>query len=96
MAKKLNKEINDNDFKLCFDILAPCIGGNKSSVNFSIIQNYLLALLKELVNKGNKEIQKTMFKLRHKTLFELIFMTIVLFNSDNSDLKKGFEYFPQL
>ena len=163
--KKLTKEIDDNDFKLCFEVLAPCIGNQKSSVNFFIIQQYfynktkkndemseiykyiysslfgkrkinskasveifyklatkkeanllidiikytfyydkkrkgkqyyLLTLLKELVKKGNPEIHETMFNLRHKTLFELIFMTIVLFNLDNSNLRHGFEYFPQL
>ena len=35
--KKLTKEIDDNDFKLCFEVLAPCIGNNKSSVNFFMI-----------------------------------------------------------
>ena len=163
--KKLTKELDDNDFKLCFEVLAPCIGNNKSSVNFFIIQQYfynktkkndemseiykyiysslfgkrkikskasieifykyatkkeanllidiikytfyydkkrkgkqyyLLTLLKHLVKKGNTEIHETMFNLRHKTLFELIFMTIVLFNLDNSNLRHGFEYFPQL
>ena len=163
--KKLSKEIDDNDFKLCFEVLAPCIRNHKSSVNFFIIQQYfynktkkndemseiykyiysslfgkrkinskasveifykyttkkeanllidiikytfyydkkrkgkqyyLLTLLKELVKKGNPEIHETMFNLRHKTLFELIFMTIVLFNLDNSNLRHGFEYFPQL
>ena len=58
-------------------------------------QYYLLTLLKELVDRGNKEIHDTMYNLRYKTLYELIFMTIVLFNSDCSDYRKGFEYFPK-
>ena len=162
---KINEEIKDDDFKLCFEILAPCIGAKKASVNFfniqkyifkksqkkedemheiynyiysclfgmrdinskasketfyksatekskALLQNiikytfyydkkrkgkqyYLLTLLKELINKGNDEIHETMFNLRHKTLYELIFMTIVLFNSDCSMYKDGFEYFPK-
>ena len=56
---------------------------------------YLLNLLKELVNNGNTKIHKTMLKLRNKSLFELIFMTIVLCNSDNENYKYGFEYFPK-
>ena len=58
-------------------------------------QYYLLTLLKELVDRVNKEIHDTMYNLRYKTLYELIFMTIVLFNSDCSDYRKGFEYFPK-
>ena len=56
---------------------------------------YLLNLLKELVNNGNTKIHKTMLKLRHKSLFELIFMTIVLCSSVNENYKYGFEYFPK-
>ena len=58
-------------------------------------QYYLLTLLKELIDNGNKAIHETMFNLRHKTLYELIFMTIVLFNSDCSIYRNGFEYFPR-
>ena len=161
---KLQENIKDDDYKLCYEILAPCIGDSKASVNYKIIQNYiynkikkrdemseiynyiysclygnrtinsnasiqtfykgaskksirllqniikytfyydkkregksyyLLNLLKELVNNGNTEIHETMLKLKHKTLFELIFMTIVLFNSDNANYRNGFEYFPR-
>lgn len=56
---------------------------------------YLLNLLKELVNNGNTKIHKTMLKLRHKSLFELIFITIVLCSSVNENYKYGFEYFPK-
>ena len=56
---------------------------------------YLLNLLKELVKRGNSEIHETMLKLKYKSLFELVFMTIVLFNSDNSIYRDGFEYFPK-
>ena len=162
--KTLKENIKDEDYKLCFEILAPCIGASKASVNFKIIQKYLenkikkndemseiynyiysclygnrefdssasfqtfykgatkkgvallqniikytfyydkkregkpfylLNLLKELVKNGNTEIHKTMIKLKNKSLFELVFMTIVLFNSDNSNFRPGFEYFPR-
>ena len=162
---KIEGEINDDEFKKCFDLLVPCLGSNKASVNFlkiqkyiynktqkkndemheiynyiysclfgtrdiksnasiksfyksvtgqspTLLQNiikytfyydkkrkgkqyYLLTLLKELIYNGNKNTYETMFNLRHKTLFELIFMTIVLINSDCSIYKNGFEYFPR-
>ena len=44
---------------------------------------------------NNTKIHKTMLKLRHKSLFELIFMTIVLCSSVNENYKYGFEYFPK-
>ena len=162
---KIEGEIKDDEYKKCFDLLAPCLCSNKASVNFLKIQNYiynktqkngdemqeiykyiysclfgkrdinskasieafykiatvdskqliqniikytfyydkkrkgkqyyLLTLLKELIDNGNKAIHETMFNLRHKTLYELIFMTIVLFNSDCEIYRNGFEYFPR-
>lgn len=163
---KLNEEIKDDEYKKCFDLLAPCIGSNRVSANFFIIQDfiynktqkkedemheiynyiysclfgkrdiknkkaspekfyqnasekskkllqniikftfyydkkrkgkqyYLLTLLKELIENGNDQIHQTMFNLRYKTLYECIFMTIVLFNSDNENYRNGFEYFPK-
>lgn len=151
----MKKKSKIDEYKICFEILAPCIGAKKASPNFFLIQEYiydksqkkdemseiynyiydclfgkrdikkknnsiqifyklapeksmkllqniikytfyydkkrkgkqyyLLTLLKELVEKGNEQIHKTMFNLRNKTLYELIFMTIVLFNSDCED-----------
>ena len=162
--KKIEGEIKDEEFKKCFDVLAPCIGGKKASVNFFEIQNfihnktkkkddemneiynciysclfgtrevnkknvsieafykgekcnfiellrniikytfyydkkrkgkpyYLLTLLKELVDNGDKATYNIMFNLKHKSLYEFIFMTIILFNSDCSIYRDGFEYF---
>jgi len=39
--KKLSENIKDDDLKLCFEILAPCIGYSKASVNYKIIQRYI-------------------------------------------------------
>ena len=162
--KKIQGEIKDEEFKKCYEVLAPCIGYKKASVNFFEIQKYfynktqkkddemceiysyiysclfgtrdinqtrasieafysseeknfiellrniikytfyydkkrkgkpyyLLTLLKELVHNGDEATYNIMFELRHKSQYEFIFMTIVLFNSDCSIYRSGFEYF---
>ena len=62
--KKLTKEIDDNDFKLCFEVLAPCIRNHKSSVNFFMIQQYFYN--KTIKNDEMSEIYKYIYS----SLFE--------------------------
>ena len=38
---KLQENIKDDDYKLCFEILAPCLGDSKASINYKIIQKYI-------------------------------------------------------
>jgi hypothetical protein len=161
---ELKSEIADNDFKTCFQVLAPCIGKRKASNNYFKIQNYfinkinkkdemsdiynyiykclygkrtkddkkprekfyeksndnfkillkniikytfyldmkrkgkeyyILALFQELLINGNEEIFKLLIKLKGKSLYEVVFMTIILMNSDNLDLLNGYIDLPK-
>ena len=51
---------------------------------------YLLLLFKELVDNGDNSIYNSIIALKDKTLFEVIFNTIVLFNEENRKLSDGF------
>ena len=53
---------------------------------------YLLVLFKELVDNGDKGIYQSIIALKHKTLFEAIFDTIMLFNADNANFCDGFYF----
>ena len=53
---------------------------------------YLLVLFKELVDNGDKGIYRSIIALKHKTLFEAIFDTIMLFNADNANFCDGFYF----
>ena len=55
---------------------------------------YLLAVLKELIEKGDDIIKNYVFKLREKTLYQVVLMSIVFINYDNRLNYKGYEECP--
>lgn len=55
---------------------------------------YLLAVLKELIEKGDDIIKNYVFKLREKTLYQVVLMSIALINYDNRFNLKGYEECP--
>ena len=55
---------------------------------------YLLAILKELIEKGDDIIKNYVFKLREKTLYQVVLMSIALINYDNRFNLKGYEECP--
>ena len=56
---------------------------------------YILALFQELLINGNEEIFKLLIKLKGKSLYEVVFMIIILMNSDNLDLLNGYIDLPK-
>ena len=162
---QLKEDIEDSDFKTCFDVFVPCIGIKKISNNYKKIQKYLynkilkedemsdiyhclylcfygdrtindkksfetfygdlnkelkmktllinivkytfyydkkrnnkeyylLAMLENLLDNGNDNIHQNMITLKNKSLYDLVFMTIILINSENQSLLRCYEKIP--
>ena len=55
---------------------------------------YLLAMLKNLLDNGDKKIHNNMIILKNRSLYDLVFMTIILINSENQSLLYCYKKIP--